>query len=83
MTRIKFFLEGVIETAKIAKEKFKNVVELTKEIEGKLTELNVRFDNVNGVVNELKRVNIIKETTSFSKNQIFVFTEYVNIFLSQ
>lgn len=108
---IKFFLEGVIETAKIAKEKFKNVVELTKKIDGKLTELNVKFDNakkvidyfynepyssrkkiadalempdstVNGVVNELKRVNIIKETTGFSKNQIFVFTEYVNIFLS-
>lgn len=108
---IKFFLEGVIETAKIAKEKFKNVVELTKKIDGKLTDLNVKFDNakkvidyfynepyssrkkiadalempdstVNGVVNELKRVNIIKETTGFSKNQIFVFTEYVNIFLS-
>ncbi len=107
---IKFFLEGIIETAKIAKEKFKNVVELTKKIDGKLTELNVKFDNakkvmdyfynepyssrkkladalgmpdstVNGVVNELKRVNIIKETTGFSKNQIFVFTEYVNIFL--
>lgn len=108
---IKFFWEGVIETAKIAKEKFKNVVELTKKIDGKLTELNVKFDNakkvidyfynepyssrkkiadalempdstVNGVVNELKRVNIIKETTGFSKNQIFVFSEYVNIFLS-
>lgn len=108
---IKFFLEGIIETAKIAKEKFKNVVELTQKIDGKLTELNVKFDNakkvmdyfynepyssrkkladalempdstVNGVVNELKRVNIIKETTGFSKNQIFVFTEYVNIFLS-
>lgn len=108
---IKFFLEGIIETAKIAKEKFKNVVELTKKIDGKLAELNVKFDNakkvmdyfynepyssrkkiadalempdstVNGVVNELKRVNIIKETTGFSKNQIFVFTEYVNIFLS-
>ena len=108
---IKFFLEGVIETAKIAKEKFKNVVELTKKIDGKLTELNVKFDNakkvidyfynepyssrkkiadalempdstVNGVVNELKRVNIIKETTGFSKSQIFEFTEYVNIFLS-
>lgn len=108
---IKFFLEGIIETAKIAKEKFKNVVELTKKIDGKLTELNVKFDNakkvmdyfynepyssrkkladalgmpdstVNGVVNELKRVNIIKETTGFSKNQIFVFSEYVNIFLS-
>lgn len=35
---IKFFLEGIIETAKIAKEKFKNVVELTKKIDGKLTE---------------------------------------------
>ena len=29
---IKFFLEGIIETAKIAKEKFKKVVELTKKL---------------------------------------------------
>lgn len=44
--------------------------------------LGMPDSTVNGVVNELKRVNIIKETTGFSKNQIFVFSEYVNIFLS-
>lgn len=49
----------------------------------KLTDtLEMPDSTVNGVVNELKRVNIIKETTGFSKNQIFVFSKHVNIFLS-
>ena len=38
---------------------------------------------VNGVINELKSANIIKETTGYSRNQIFVFSEYVKIFLSE
>lgn len=38
---------------------------------------------VNGVINELVKSNVIKETTGYSKNQIFVFEEYVNIFLSE
>ena len=38
---------------------------------------------VNGVINELKSANIIKETTGYSRNQIFVFSEYVEIFLSE
>lgn len=109
---IKFFLEGIIETAKIAKEKFKKVVELTKKVDSELTNLKVKYDNakkiidyfynepylskkklatglnmpestVNGVINELVKSNIIKETTGYSKNQIFVFEEYVNIFLSE
>lgn len=108
---IKFFLEGIIETAKIAKEKFKNIVELTKRIEDQIINLNVKYDNakkiidyfydepystrkkiakilkmpestVNGVINELKSANIIKETTGYSRNQIFVFSEYIEIFLS-
>lgn len=109
---IKFFLEGIIETAKIAKKKFKKVVELTKKVDSELTNLKVKYDNakkiidyfynepylsrkklatglnmpestVNGVINELVKSNIIKETTGYSKNQIFVFEEYVNIFLSE
>ena len=109
---IKFFLEGIIETAKIAKEKFKKVVELTNKVDSELTNLKVKYDNakkiidyfynepylsrkklatglnmpestVNGVINELVKSNIIKETTGYSKNQIFVFEEYVNIFLSE
>ena len=35
---LKFFLEGIIETAKIAKEKFKKVVELTKKIDNQITD---------------------------------------------
>lgn len=109
---IKFFLEGIIETAKIAKEKFKKVVELTKKIDVQITDLKVKYDNakkiidyfydepytsrkkisealqmpestVNGVINELKSANIIRETTGYSRNQIFVFSEYVEIFLSE
>ena len=109
---IKFFLEGIIETAKIAKEKFKKVVELTKKVDSQISDLKVKYDNakkiidyfydepyssrkkiaealgmpestVNGVINELKSANIIKETTGYSRNQIFVFSEYVEIFLSE
>ena len=109
---IKFFLEGIIETAKIAKEKFKKVVELTKKVDIQISDLKVKYDNakkiidyfydepyssrkkiadalempestVNGVINELKSANIIKETTGYSRNQIFVFSEYVEIFLSE
>ena len=109
---IKFFLEGIIETAKIAKEKFKKVVELTKKVDTQISDLKVKYDNakkiidyfydepyssrkkisealempestVNGVINELKSANIIKETTGYSRNQIFVFSEYVEIFLSE
>ena len=109
---IKFFLEGIIETAKIAKEKFKKVVELTKKIDVQLSNLKVKYDNakkivdyfynepyssrkkisetlqmpestVNGVINELKSAGVLKEITGYSKNQIFVFSEYVDIFLSE
>ena len=109
---IKFFLEGIIETAKIAKEKFKKVVELTKKVDTQISDLKVKYDNakkiidyfydepyssrkkiaealdmpestVNGVINELKSANIIKETTGYSRNQIFVFSEYVEVFLSE
>jgi toxin-antitoxin system, toxin component, fic family len=108
---IKFFLEGIIETAKIAKEKFKKVVELTKKIDIQISDLKVKYDNakkiidyfyyepyssrkkiskalemadstVSGVINELKSANIIKEITGYTRNQIFVFSEYVEIFLS-
>ena len=109
---IKFFLEGIIETAIIAKEKFKKVVELTKKVDEQILNLKVKYDNakkiinyfynepyssrkkiidaleipestVNGVIKELKSAHIIKEMTGYSRNQIFVFSEYVEIFLSE
>ena len=45
--------------------------------------LEMPESTVNGVINELKSANIIKETTGLSRNQIFVFSEYVEIFLSE
>lgn len=109
---IKFFLDGIIEIAKIAKEKFKKVVELIKKIYLQIADLKIKYDNakriidyfydepystrkkisealelpestVNGVINELKSAHIIRETTGYSRNQIFVFSEYVEIFLSE
>lgn len=108
---IKFFLEAIIETAKIAKEKFKKVVELTKRIDNEISNLKVTYDNakkvidcfyndpicsrkkiaeitgmpmstLNGVISEMQKANILKESTGYSKNQLFIFQEYVNIFLS-
>lgn len=108
---IKFFLEGIIETAKTAKEKFRKVVELTKRVDDIISNLNVKYDNakkvieyfynepissrkkvadslempqstLNGVISELQRVGILNETTGYARNQLFVFKEYVDIFLS-
>ncbi len=48
---INFFLEAVIETSKAAKEKFKKVVELTKKVDDKIMNLNVKYDNAKKVIN--------------------------------
>ena len=47
------------------------------------SKLNMPDSTVNGVINELVRSNIIKEVIGYSKNQMFVFEEYVDIFLSE
>lgn len=107
---IKFFLEAVIETSKIAKEKFRNVVELTMEMDKLIMELPVKSENakkvidllydepvltrnkmseitgiklttINGIVNALLDKGIITETTGYSRNQIFAFEKYINLFL--
>lgn len=45
--------------------------------------LQMPESTVNGVINELKSANIIRKTTGYSRNQIFVFSEYIEIFLSE
>ena len=103
---IKFFLEAVIETSKTAKEKFRNVVEFTMEMDKMVMNLPVKPENakkvidllydepimtrnkmaeytgiklttINGVVNAFLEKNIIKETTGYSRNQIFAFEKYI------
>ncbi len=93
-----------------AKEKFRNVVELTIEMDKTIMELPVKPENakkvidllydepvltrnkmseitgiklttINGIVNALLDKNIITETTGYSRNQIFAFEKYINLFL--
>ena len=107
---IKFFLEAVIETSKTAKEKFRNVVKFTMEMDKVIMELPVKPENakkvidllydepvltrnkmseitgiklttINGIVNALLDTGIITETTGYSRNQIFAFEKYINLFL--
>ena len=107
---IKFFLEAIIETSKTAKEKFRKVVELTKEMDDTIMDLSVKPENakkvldllydepaisrkkiceltgikegtVKNIINSLLEKGIIIETTGFSRNQIFKFQKYTDLFL--
>ena len=110
ITWIKFFLEAVIETSKTAKEKFRNVVELTMEMDKIIIDLPIKAENAKKVidvlynepiinrkklmeitnirpstlkdtVNVLLENNIIVETTGYSRNQVFAFQKYIDLFL--
>ena len=107
---IKFFLEAVIETSKTAKEKFRNVVELTMEMDKIIVNLPVKSDNVKkvidvlynepvinrkklcditkikegtikNIINCLLENSVIVETTGYTRNQIFTFQKYTDLFL--
>lgn len=107
---IKFFLEAVIETSKTAKEKFRQVVELTMEMDKVIMKLSVKPDNAKkvldvlynepivsrkkiientgmkfttlvGVIKALQEKNILIETTGYSRNQVFAFQRYIDLFL--
>lgn len=43
-------LDGIIEIAKIAKEKFKKVVELTKKIYLQIADLKIKYDNAKRII---------------------------------
>lgn len=107
---IKFFLEAVIETSKVAKEKFRNVVDLTVEMDKLLVKLPCKIENSKKIIDAMyndpvlnrtqlsenagmniasvKRTvkilienNILIETTGFSRNQVFAFQKYIDLFL--
>ena len=107
---IKFFLEAVIETSKTAKEKFRNVVKFTMEMDKVIMDLSVKPENarkvldvlydepiisrkkilekidikpttLNVTVNSLQERGIIQETTGYSRNQVFAFQKYIDLFL--
>ena len=107
---IKFFLEAVIETSKTAKDKFRNVVELTMEMDKVIMALPVKPENAKkvldvlydepivsrkkiiektgikfttlvGVINAFQEKQILIETTGYSRNQVFAFQKYIDLFL--
>ena len=107
---IKFFLEAVIKTSKTAKDKFRNVVELTMEMDKVIMDLPVKPENAKkvldvlydepivsrkkiiektgikfttlvGVINAFQEKQILIETTGYSRNQVFAFQKYIDLFL--
>lgn len=56
---IKFFLEAVIETSKIAKEKFRKVVELTMKMDKVILDLPIKAENAKKVIDVLYNESII------------------------
>lgn len=107
---IKFFLEAIIETSKTAKEKFRNVLVLTMEMDELIVRLPVRPENAKkvldilynepivsrkriieqtgikfttlvGVIKAFQERGILIETTGYSRNQIFAFQKYIDMFL--
>ena len=100
----------VIETSKTAKDKFRNVVELTMEMDKVIMDLPVKPENAKkvldvlydepivsrkkiiektgikfttlvGVINAFQEKQILIETTGYSRNQVFAFQKYIDLFL--
>ena len=67
---IKFFLEAVIETSKTAKEKFRNVVELTMEMDKVIMDLSVKPENARKVLDVLYDEPIISRKKILEKIDI-------------
>lgn len=48
----------------------------------KMSEITwIKLTIINGIVNALLDKDIITETTGYSRNQIFAFEKYINLFL--
>lgn len=107
---IKFFLEAIIETSKTAKEKFRKVVEFTREMNEEIMTMSVKPENakkvlevlydepainrkklseltgitestIKNIINNFMEKEIIVETTGYTRNQIFKFQKYTDLFL--
>ena len=107
---IKFFLTAVIETSKIAKDKFKKVVAFTMEMDRKILNMTVKPENakkvldvlydepavnrkklveltgitestIKNIINNFVDKGILVETTGYTRNQIFKFQKYTDLFL--
>lgn len=106
----KFFLTGVIETAKSGVETFDRILQLQQDVNERLQQLGGRAANAHKVleslysdpvlnaddvkritgltkpsvyalINELERLGILHEMTGAKRGRIYIFKEYVNLFM--
>jgi len=105
----KFFLVGIIETAKKGISTFDSILKLQKEVETKIQKLGSRANNANVLLNylfhhpmieaqkakeitglslptvyklleELEKLNIIKEITGSKRGKLYMFRDYTKLF---
>ena len=108
---IKYFLEGVSQTAENSAQTLKKIIELKTDLEknkllslGKRTktaneflyflfhnpvitsavlqkEMKITAKTANSLIDAFIGLNILKERTGYSRNRIFVFDKYVDLFM--
>ena len=108
---IKYFLEGVSQTAENSAQTLKKIIELKTDLEknellslGKRTkaaneflyrlfhspvitsaalqnEMKISAKTANSLIEAFINLNILKERTGYSRNRIFVFDKYVELFM--
>ena len=108
---IKYFLEGVSQTAENSAQTLKKIIELKTDLEknkllslGKRTktaneflyflfhspvitstalqkEMKITAKTANSLIKAFIGLNILKERTGYSRNRIFVFNKYVELFM--
>lgn len=106
---VKFFLNGVIDTAQNGKETFKKIIVLRQGYESKILslgsraksaqklllylfsnpivnnkavirELGISFATANRLINDMVELNILSELTGYSRNRLFVLSDYLALF---
>ncbi|MFZ1799352.1 MAG: Fic family protein [Chitinophagaceae bacterium] len=105
----KFFLVGIIETAKKGISTFDSILKLQKEVDAKIQQLGSRANNANVIMNylyqrpildakkakeitnlslpsvyklidDLERLEILKEVTGSKRSKLYLFKKYMTLF---
>lgn len=79
-------IDKVIMELPVKPENAKKIIDLLYDepilTRNKMSEITgIKLTTINGIVNALLDKEIIKETTGYSRNQIFAFEKYINLFL--
>ncbi len=106
---LRFFLNGVLQTANKGKRTFEDIIKLRHEYEGKIIimgrraklgqqllghlfsnpvininqaaeALKVTYNTGNSLIGQFVKAQILREITGYSRNQIFLLSEYVDLF---